>query len=456
MTQLAFDDPRDLTGDHAAWPEPWRGWVLVWLLALGSIVSQFDRTVINLMVEPIKGAFRLNDTGFGMLQGIAFGIFYSAACIPIGRLADRHQRRWVVAVAMGLWSLFAIGSGLARTYTQLFLSRIGVAVGEASLSPAAFSMLSDQFPPEKLGKPVSVYLMCAPVGQGLAFIGGGSLLTWLTASPLLTSGVLAGLAPWQAAFILVALPGLLLAPAFLLISEPRRRGGGGQAALPIPEVLAIMRARMRALVPISAALALVTLVSYAFGIWTPALLSRTFGWSPAQVGWSYGPIMMVFGTSGVFVAGWLNDRLTERGVIDAPLKVAAGGFAIGGLCGTIAPLMPSGEWALALLAPTLFFGNFPYTCAAVAIQLLVPNRARAQVSATYITLITLVGLTIGPTLIGAITDYVFRDPHDIRYSLALVVGLATPLTLGLLALAFRPYRELLRAEQTHAVPPSTV
>ena len=144
------------------WPAPRRGWLLVGLLALASVVSQFDRTVINLMVGPIKAEFGLSDTAFGSLQSVAFGIFYVVACIPLGRIADNGNRKWLLAICLGLWSLFAMASGLARTYWQLFLSRIGVAVGEASLTPAALSMLSDHFPPHKLGRPVAGFLMkCA-------------------------------------------------------------------------------------------------------------------------------------------------------------------------------------------------------------------------------------------------------------------------------------------------------
>jgi len=122
------------------WPSPARGWIVVVLLMLASMVSQFDRTVVNLMIEPLKQTFSLDDTHFGMLQGVAFGIFYTLACFPIGRLSDRYQRRLVIATALGFFSLFAMGSGLARTYTQLFLTRIGVGVGEASLTPAGLSL----------------------------------------------------------------------------------------------------------------------------------------------------------------------------------------------------------------------------------------------------------------------------------------------------------------------------
>lgn len=431
-----------MEADKTDWPSPARGWLLVFLLALASVVSQFDRTVINLMVEPLKAEFQINDTQFGALQGVAFGIFYILACIPIGRLADRYERRIVIGVAIAFWSLFAVGSGFARSYWQLFLTRIGVAVGEASLSPAAFSMLSDQFPPEKLGRPVSGFLMSAPIGQGLAFIGGGSLLTALSASDLLRNGLFAGFEPWQAAFILIGAPGLLLVPIFLLVREPARRGTGGVEELPLAAVIAIVRERRRALIPMFAGFALVSLVSYAFAIWTPALLTRTYGLAPVEIGWGYGPLLIIFGMSGVYAAGWLSDYLSGRGYRDAPLRIAIGGFLVAGVTGGIAPLMPTSTGALALLAPTIFFGNFPYPCAAAAIQLITPNRARAQVSALYITVTTLVGLAFGPIIIGAVTDYLFSDPHDIRYSLTLVVGLATPLMALLLLMARRPYCEL--------------
>ena len=424
------------------WPHPARGWLVAALLALASIVSQFDRTVINLMIEPVKAAFALDDTGFGMLQGLAFGIFYVLACVPIGRLADRYQRRVIISVGLLFWSLFAMGSGLARSYVQLFLTRIGVGVGEASLTPAGFSLLSDQFPPDRLGRPMSAFLMSAPVGQGLAFAGGGSLLQWLTTSSALKVGPLIGFAPWQAAFLAVGFPGLLLVPLFLLLREPPRRGPGGAAPLPAREVIAIVRGRARALVPMYASFAMVSLVSYAFFIWTPALFQRSYGWNPAQIGLSFGLILAVCGTSGVYFAGWLSDRLARRGRLDAPRIVAAFGFVGCGLFGTLAPLMPNAPLALTLLAPAIFLSMMPYPCAGTAIQLIVPNRARGQVSALYITLTTLVGLGVGPLVVGLMTDFLFKNPADIRYSMAIVVGVAAPLMFVLLQYARAPYRAL--------------
>jgi MFS family permease len=430
---------------HNPWPSARRGWVLVALLALASVVSQFDRTVINLMVGPIKAEFGLNDTAFGALQSLAFGLFYVIACIPLGRIADNWSRRWLLAMCLGFWSVFAMASGLARSYWGLFLTRIGVAVGEASLTPAGLSMLSDHFPPERLGRPVAGYLMSAPVGQGLAFIGGGSLLTALAGSDLITTGWLAGFEPWQAAFIIVGAPGLLLVPLFMLIPEPVRRGArtGGLSAA---ETARLIGAMWRALVPMFIGFAMVLLFSYSVAIWTPALLERVHGWNSAQIGWGFGLVLIAFGMTGVIVGGWANDWLAAKGHRDAPLKVAAAGFAVGGAAGVAAPLMPTAELTLAALAVALFFGQMPFPCAATSLQLIVPNRARAQISAVYVTFTTLVGLGVGPTVIGLMNDFVFGPDH-IDKSMAVVIGCATPIMVGMMLLAMKPYRRFHEAAQ---------
>jgi len=437
-TTTIADDAAPVASD-GAWPSPSRGWLLVALLALASVVSQFDRTVINLMVEPIKAEFGLNDTAFGALQSIAFGIFYVIACIPLGRAADNTNRKWLIGICLFFWSLFAMASGLAKTYWQLFLTRIGVAVGEASLTPAGLSMLSDHFPPDKLGRPVSGFLMSAPVGQGLAFIGGGSLLTALTGSQMLESGLLAGLEPWQAAFILIGAPGVLLVPLFLLLREPTRRGAQVDQ-LSAKDTARLIGRMWRALVPMFIGFAMVLLVAYSIAIWTPALLQRTYGWNAEQVGWGFGLVLIVFGMTGVIAAGFASDWLAAKGHRDAPLKVACAGFAVAGVSGVLAPLMPSPYLALALLGVTLFFGNMPFPCAATSLQLIVPNRARAQISAVYVTFTTMVGLGVGPTVIGIMTDYVFQDPAQIRYSMSVVIGCAVPIMVVSMLLAMKPYR----------------
>ncbi len=441
QTEAQSERPREDT-----WPTPGRAWTAVFLLALASIASQFDRTVINLAVDPVKKSFALNDSQFILLQTLAFGLFYVLACVPIGRLADRYSRKIVLGVCLGLFSVFAMASGLARSYAQLFLTRIGVGVGEASVTPTALSMLSDLFPPDRLSRPVGAFLMSSPIGQGLALIGGGLLLQWLSTSGLLDSGLLGGLEPWQAAFVIVGLPGLLLVPAFLLMHEPKRRGAGGDKPLTIREVWKVFTDRSSALVPMFAGFCLVILVAYAYAFWSPTFLQRTYGWNPRQAGVGFGLVMLIFGTSGAYFAGWLSDRLTQRGMTDAQLKVGAFGFVGCGIFGALATQMPNAYAALAFLAPAIFLSVMPIPCAGASIQLIVPNRARAQISAFYITLTTLVGLFLGPQVVALMTDYIFENPADIRHSLAWVVSVPTPIMCILLLYACKPYRALRAAQ----------
>ncbi len=431
----------------APWPNPSRGWIVAGLLALASIASQADRTVVTLMAGPIKAQFGLSDTAFSILQSVAFNVFYVLACIPIGRLADRFARRVVLGLCMGLFSLFAMASGLSRSYLQLFLMRIGVGVGEASVTPASFSLLSDHFPPERLGRPISAFLMSAPFGQGMTLIAGGSLLQWLTTSTFLRSGLFSGLAPWQVAFILVGFPGMLLVPALLLIREPARRGPGGEVPLSVREVIDVVRQRRAALLPIFAGFAMVILVANALAFWTPTFLERTHGLNKAQQGLAFGVLLLLCGTGGAYCAGWLTDRLAQRGALDAPLKVAAFSFVGCGVAGALAMLMPTVELALLFLAPAVLMSTMPIPCAGTSIQLIVPSRARAQVSALYITISSLVGMGLGPMLVGLLNDYVFRNPLAIRYSLAIVLALPGPLMFWLFMRARGSYRALRAANR---------
>ncbi|MEL7029804.1 MAG: MFS transporter, partial [Pseudomonadota bacterium] len=160
----------------AGWPPAVQAWWLVAVLSFAYILSYLDRIVINLLVGPIQEAFDIGDTEFGALQGLAFGLFYTLLALPIGRLTDTGPRRPIVAVGVSVFGFMTMLSGLAANYWTLFLTRIGVGAGEASLSPAAYSLISDSFPPEKLGRAIAVFTMNAFFGIGLAYLIGGGVI----------------------------------------------------------------------------------------------------------------------------------------------------------------------------------------------------------------------------------------------------------------------------------------
>jgi MFS family permease len=419
-------------------------WYAVTILSIAYVLSYADRIIINLLARPIKADLGLGDTQFGLLTGVAFGIFYTAMALPLGRMADILSRRWIVCIGVAVFSLFSVYSGVAASFVALFIARIGVGAGEASLTPAAHSIISDYFPPEKLGRAMSVFVMSAFIGIGAAYVGGGATIAWLNTLGTTHIPLLGDLKPWQMAFVLVALPGFIVAPLLLTVKEPPRRSSHG--VVPLRQVLNEVSRRRSTLVPMLAGFAMITLSGYASTVWNAPFFDRTYGWGPLEFGLFYGLIYLAFGPTGAFFAGWMCDRLTARGVKDAPLQVSAYAALLGGITGGLAPLMPTPELALLLMVPTIFTHTMAYPLAATAMQLIAPPGMRAQLSSVYMLVINLVGLGLGPVVIGLMTDFLFTSPGDLRYSLAIVNGLCGPLALGLLLLASRPYIALRKAD----------
>ncbi|MFN3231330.1 MAG: spinster family MFS transporter [Alphaproteobacteria bacterium] len=434
------------------WPSARLGWFAVSILSLAYILSYVDRIIINLLVGPIKETFAISDTQFGMLQGLAFGLFYTLAALPLGRLVDSRSRRAIAAGGIVVFSLFSILSGLAKSYWQLFAARVGVGAGEASLTPAAYSIISDYFPPEKLGRAISVFTMSAFVGIGVAYIAGGTVVAWLSSLDNLALPLIGEIQPWQMAFIVVGLPGFLVAALLFAIREPVRRGlrGGESAAVPVRVVAGEIMQRRKALLPLFAGFSMITLSGYASAVWTPAFLIRTYEWTPLDVGLWYGLTYLAVGPAGAIFGGWWCDRLTKQGHLDAPLRVAAFGYVGSGLFGGLAPLMPSAELALLVFAPAIFMSTIPYPMAGTALQLIAPNQIRGQLSALYMTVINVVGLGLGPMIVGLFTDFVFMDEGDVRYSLAIVNAFCAPAACLFLVLGFKHYAALRQATPAEA------
>jgi MFS family permease len=415
---------------------------------LGVFASCLDRGTINLLVEPIKREYGLSDTQFGALQSLAFGTFYVTMAIPLGMLADRYQRRIVIAAGIAVFDVFAIFTGFTRSYAQLFIARVGVGFGESSLTPAAFSLISDYFPRHKLGRAMSLFTISSYVGSAMALVVGGALLTWFDKLHAVRPGALWGLEPWQATIISIALPGLLLFPFFLLLREPPRRGlAGNKLRIDWAEVKRELRKRRPVLLLLIGGSAMASMVTQAVGMWLPALFIRVYGWSAARIGLSMGILLLGGGVVGAFSGGWLTDRMMAHGRADAPLAVVALSFVFVGVFGVIAPLMPTGNLALLCFVPVLFLTPLSFGVVPTALQLITPNQLRARVSAAYLTVINLVGLAIGPIVVGAMTDYLFHTPSGVRYSIALITGIAAPVIILLMALARRPYRLLREADR---------
>ena len=200
------------------------GWYAVFMLLLAYVLSFVDRIIMSLLVTPIKEDLGTTDAQMGLLMGFAFALFYTVIGIPIARLSDVKSRTMIVAVGIFLWSLMTAACGLARSFFQLFLARVGVGVGEAALSPAAYSMISDYFTEDKLGRAIAVYQSGGLFGGGLAFIIGGAVVSMIISSDATSLTFVGILKPWQIAFLIVGLPGILMAFLMLTVKEPTRTG----------------------------------------------------------------------------------------------------------------------------------------------------------------------------------------------------------------------------------------
>lgn len=398
------------------------------------MVSFIDRMVINLLVEPIKVDLELSDTQMSLLIGLSFAVFYTLMGIPIARLADRYNRKLVIAIGIGLWSVMTALCGLARSFWTLFMARMGVGVGEAALSPAAYSMLADYFPPNKVGRAISVYSMGIFLGIGLAYVGGGALISLFGEYESIAVPVLGVLQSWQVIFVIVSLPGFLVVVAVLVIREPPRRniqlcgdattGDATTKGLNSSGFIAYLRLRRSVVTAHLMGFSLLSIASYGGLSWMPTYLIRVRQFSVESSGVYIGAIYMVFGMLGSFSGGWLSERIFDRGRKDAIFLVSSlTAFAL--VPTVLAVSILPGYWVLAGLAIFSLFISMPWGIAGAALQLIAPNRHRAQLSAVYLFAMTVVGLGVGPTLIAVLTDYVFRDEMDIGYSIAIASSLAS-------------------------------
>lgn len=415
---------------ESRYPSPLRaGWAVFLLLAL-YVLSFVDRQVINLMVDPIRKDLGIGDVGVSVLTGFAFAAFYTLFGIPIARLADRRSRRGIIAAGLAVWSATTAACGLARSVAALFAARMGVGVGEAALSPAAYSTIADSFPPKRRGTAMGVYSVGSYLGSGLAFLLGGHLIRFV-GEP----------AHWRRVFLFVGLPGLALVPLLLTIREPRRRAFVGTRT----SVWKHVREHRGAFLGHNLGFALLAFSGYGAGAWTPAFLQRVHGMTIADSGIALGWIMAIAGTLGIVFGGWLADFLAARGRRDATMIVGVVAALVWIPAGVLYPIVSSKTLALTLMVPALFTSGMPWGAAAAAVQEMTPGPMRAQATAIYLFVINLIGLGVGPSAVAWLTERVFRDDAAVGRSLAWV-GLAAHLLAAAVLVA--GLRSFVRARES--------
>ena len=469
------------TASEPGYPSARIAWTMVAILTVANASAFVDRFVLALLVTPIRADLGISETQMGLLLGVPFALFYAVAGVPIGWLADRKSRRGIVAASIGIWSLMTMSCAAARSFGGLFVARMGVAIGEAGLWPAAYSMIADSFPPRRLATAMSVFSLGIFLGAGLANVVGGALVAAVSTTTLWSVPILGDVKTWQVIFLGVGAPGLVIALVARLLPEPARRRGASMSAAPVilsdgpvilsdakdllapqaqvlrsaqddevsrrrsaqddkHELVVFLKRHWFMLAAFTLGVSFFATVNNGIAGWLPTFFQRTHGWTAAQAGLVAGTFTMTIGVAGALFGGWWADRLRARGRADADLIVFLAGSLSMGVGATIFPLMPTGVGAAAVLALVNFPAAFPFGVTAAAINGVAPSRIRGRLSALFLMVTNLLGLAVGPWVVAYMTEQLFHDDQAIRYSLAILAAVGHSLALLCMLAARRPYR----------------
>lgn len=415
-------------GGSAAW------WALLLLTATYTF-SFIDRQIINLLVDPIRTDLSLSDSQVSFLQGLAFVLPYVILSIPLGRIVDRANRIRVLVFGILIWTVSCVTCGLAKNFWQLGVARMGVGAGEASVTPASWSLLADYFPEDRRALPVSIFLMGPYLGAGLSLILGAEVVGWASGLGAIELPMVGALAPWQLTFMLVALPGLLMVFLLPLLREPPRTQRLTQTAEPLSwgDVANYVWPRRGVFGAYLLGAPFIVLVLYALQAWVPSLLIRVHGLEIVDAGRYYGTIALLAGSAGVLsgpvAARWLATRMDPD---RAPLitSIWSTSLLIPVLVG--AGLAESLSWVLVLITGASYLVTFPLALFATGLQSASPNEMRGLMAGCFVLSTNLIGLALGPTSVALASDYIFESTQAVGSSLALVGATVLPMAVLLL------------------------
>ena len=439
---------------EADYPNQTYAWWVVFVLGLALIVSYIDRHIVSILVEPIKRDLGISDARAAWLF-MGFAIFHALAGLPLARIADRKSRRMLISIGIVAWSAMTIGCGLARNFWQLMVARVGVGVGEATLSPATTSLLGDYFPRERVPLAISVFHMGAVLGSGLAFLVGGFVVEFVQNAPPVEAPIYGTLRAWQLSFIYVGLPGVLVVFLMVTVREPirrliRNRDGAVQSKASLRELGAFYRLNWRTFTLHHLGVSSLNLFGWAFVFWTPTFFLRVHGIPAGEAAQMFGAIFTILGPLGTLSAPILARYLGGRGRKDANMLAMMAGAFVSIPAIISIQLLPDLSWVWFLYAPASLFVTMPFGLAQGSLAVVTPPHMRAQVASVYWVVVSVIGMGAGPVVAGLGSDILFTGEQGLRYSLTLVTVVFGPLGIGLLWLGRKPYaRSLARADVLH-------
>jgi MFS family permease len=442
---------------QASYPSAAVGWYATALLAFLYWLSVLDRQIISLLIDPIKKDVGISDVQFGMLQGLGFLLSFTLFGFVFGALADRSDRRRLIFIGMSVWSLASAACGLAHNFLHLLLARAGLGAGEAALSPNATSMISDLFPREKLTSAMAVFSIGATVGSGTALMVGGAIIAYVTSLGQVELPLVGVVSTWQLVFLLISLPGLLIAFSVFSIPEPARRGHSEAVPQPLSWISAygtlfrFMRSKLRFFLCHYLGFTLATAALVGCGGWYPVHMMRTFGWSEGRVGMMLGMMLMAAGIVGKLTTGWFVDRMYRRGYRDAQLRWYAGCLLIATPFAVVASTSGNAWIFLAGIGVFQILATPMPACAMTALNLVTPNELRGTGITVFTTVAALLGASIGSVLVPFLSKHVFGSEAATGLGMATVFGIASPLGALVLAKGCKAMREAMGAAEAEQI-----
>lgn len=396
------------------------------------------------MVGPIKRDLGgISDTQVSLIMGFAFALFYTLMTYPAGRITDRYNRKNLMTAGIAGWSFMTMLCGAANQYWQLFLARMGVGVGEATLGPASNSALADYFPPERLPIAIGIVASAPFIGQGLANIAGGPLIDYLEATPNYVVPVLGEIYSWQMVLMIVGAPGLLIALAVWFLIEPERKNKQREDSnsVPLSEVWDFILTRKHFFFFVFLGYLCLATQGWSLFSWLVEYFVRNHGWSRTEIGLTYGSIALTLGIAGSVAGGLFASRMIRRGTLDATLRVV--------LYSTIA-LFPLAAFltivqnpylALAMLVPVTFCMAMPPGLIIATLQTVSPNELRGQMVAFYLIAVNFLSYSFAPSLPAVISDFVFETEQGLGQAISLLAVINYSIAIVCIGLSLRYFRD---------------
>ena len=422
-------------------------WYVVGVLTMASTFSIIDRQILNVMIGPVKRDLGgISDFEVSLIMGFAFTFLYSILSYPAGWIADRYSRRNLMIAGIASWSLLTMVCGTVSQYMHLFLARMGVGVGEATLGPASNSALADYFPPTGLPLAIGIVSSAPFIGQGLANIAGGPLIDYLESTPNFVLPLIGEVFSSQMVFIIVGAPGLLVALAMLGLREPSRKGkiNADDTGVPFSEVWKFVKARWAFFALVFTAYLCLATQGWSLFSWIVEYYVRNHGWTRTEIGLVYGTIALTIGISGSVIGGLWAGVLLARNKADATLRIVMYGTIVLLPTAVILTILPDPWMAVVMLVPVTFCMAMPPGLIMATLQAISPNELRGQMVAFYLIAVNFIAYTFAPSLPALISDYVFASELALGKSISILAAVNYSVAIVCLMLCLKYYRKALQ------------